>query len=248
MKKRYLATFFLFLGLMLFAKDYNSLLQEIDKASSFQNSDFSATITIVAEKPGEEREITEAKMYRRDKEEMLRSVMIILKPEAQKGQGYLQIGENLWFYDPESRRFEHSSLRENIQGSDAKNMDFNRSTLAESYKVIQGSEGKLGKFDVWILDLEALDNEAAYARRKIWVRKDLPIVLKSEDYGFSGKLMRTAAFLNYIKINQQYIPSRFIFIDNLNPGEKTQATLSSPSTAKLADSVFSKAYLERVNR
>jgi hypothetical protein len=32
-----------------------------------------------------------------------------MEPESQLGQGYLKVDDNLWFYDPESRKFSHSS-------------------------------------------------------------------------------------------------------------------------------------------
>ena len=44
--------------------------------------------------------------------------LLIQEPVTQKGQGYLLEGDNLWFYDPSSRQFAHTSLKETFQDSD----------------------------------------------------------------------------------------------------------------------------------
>jgi hypothetical protein len=51
-----------------------------------------------------------------------------------------------------------------------------------------------------------------------------------------------------MKVAGRFIPSRMLFVDELREGEKTQVTIKDASVAALPDSVFTKAYLERVNR
>ncbi len=225
--------------------DFHTILQKVDELNNFK-SDFSAVFTVVSEKPGQDPSVTKAQIFRRDPKKQF--LIVILQPATEKGQGYLQVDNNLWFYDPQSRQFSHSSLKENFQSSDAKNSDFNQQSLAKDYTVDGSSEGKLGVYPVYILDLKAKNNEVTYPHVKLWIRKDLEIVLKAEDYSLSGRLMRTAYYPNYVKVGSKYVPSRMLFIDNLNPGNKTQVTISNPSIAPLPDYLFTKAYLERVNR
>ncbi|MDC7227379.1 MAG: outer membrane lipoprotein-sorting protein [Spirochaetales bacterium] len=237
--------FFASLGFVFGEPDFDKMLEEIDELGSFEDSDFSCVYTFVSEKPGEETEVTQARMFRRDANEQF--VMLILKPEYQKGQGYLKVDDNVWFYDPESRKFTHSSMKENVQNSEARNSDMDGLSLAEDYEVDSWETGKLGNFDSYILTLEALNNEVTYPRLKIWVRTDATIVLKEEDYSLSDRLMRTTYFPKYVKVGDKYVPSQILIVDNLQEGEKTQLTMKNPSTAELPDSVFSKAYIERVN-
>lgn len=227
------------------APDFHAILMEIDKMGNFEDSDFSCVYTIVSEKPGEPTSITQARMFRRDRLDQF--VMIILKPDANKGQGYLMVDENVWFYDPESRKFSHSSLKENIQDSDAKNSDFNRNSLADDYEVTGWTESTLGNFPVYILELKARHNEVSYPKMKLWIRKDQTLVLKAEEYSLSDRLMRTAFYPKYIQMGSQFIPSQILLVDNLKEGEKSQVSLRDGSIAPLPDSVFTKAFLERVN-
>jgi outer membrane lipoprotein-sorting protein len=225
--------------------DFDAMLQTLDERMTFGDGDFSAVYTIIAERPGEEREVTQARLFRRDQTDQF--LILILQPLVQRGQGYLRIDDNVWFYDPESREFERTTIRENIQGSDAQNADLDQSSFSDDYTVVGSSEGRLGSFDVWILDLEATSTDVAYDRIRLWVRKDEPLVLKQEDYSVNGRLMRTSLFPRYERIGDKLLPNQVLIIDELNEGERTQLTMTEATTQSIPDSVFSKDYLERVN-
>mgnify|MGYP006267244713 FL=1 len=225
--------------------DFDAMLQEIDERTTFGDGDFSAVYTIISEVPGEEREVTQARLFRRDLNDQF--LILILQPEVQRGQGYLQVDENVWFYDPESRRFERTTIRENIQGSDAQNADLDQNNYSNDYRVASWEEGRLGSFDVYVLDLEATSTDVAYERVKLWVRQDETLVLKQEDYSVSGRLMRTSLFPRYERIGDKLLPKQILIVDELNEGERTQLTMSEATTRSIPDAVFSKAYLERVN-
>jgi len=49
-------------------------------------------------------------------------------------------------------------------------------------------------------------------------------------------------------VGEKYLPTRILMVDMLNVGEKTQITMTNPSIGALPDYVFTKAYLEKVNK
>jgi len=226
--------------------DYLAILDAIDSSRSFDATDFSAVFTVVSEKPDEENSVFKAQMFRRDAEDKF--VMVFLEPDVQRGQGYLQVDDNLWFYDPDSRKFSHSSMRESLQDSEARNSDLNESSLADDYTVEAASEGRLGRYDVHILELSARHNEVAFPRLKLWVRRDNDLVLKAQNFSLSGRLVRSDYFPKYVRVEDRLLPSQMLFVDELKEGERTQVTMADTSLARVPDSVFSKSYLERVNR
>ncbi len=226
--------------------DYTEILRSIDRSSSFDDTDFSATFTLASEKPDEETSVFKAQMFRRDGEDKF--VMIFLEPDVQRGQGYLQVDDNLWFYDPESRKFSHSSRRENLQDSEARNDDIIASSLAEDYDVEAATEGRLGRYDVHILELAARHNEVSFPHLKMWIRQDNDLVLKVQNFSLSGRLVRSDYFPRYVRVGGRFLASQMLFVDELKEGERTQVTMANPSLARVPDSVFSKSYLERVNR
>ncbi len=249
MKRRAIAAIALALAAgIAFAQtpDWNKILTRIDEMSNFDNGDFSAEITVVTSKPGEENDVIVARYFRRDKAKQM--VIVILKPEVQKGQAYLEQDDDLWFYDPESRKFAFSSFKDRFSDSGAQNSDFSSSQLHVDYSVESSAEEKLGKFEVWSVVLVAKDKTVAVPKRKLWIRRDNDLVLKEEQYSLSDRLLRTIAIPSYQSVSGSFIPVMMLEIDNVKVGNKTQITFKDASVAKLPDSVFSKAYLERVNQ
>ena len=237
----------------LYAQNDETLLRNVDLLVSYYDIDFSAQYTIVQDKPGQDRTATEAVVYRRDSKEQY--VIVIQKPPISRGQGYLKQGNTLWFYDPESRKFNSTSSKERFQNSNARNSDFTRSTLSEDYTVVSGENVKLGRFSCRLLSLQAAHTEVTYPKMKVWVSED-GLVRKTEDYSLSGQLLRSSAIPDYYNIAGRYVPKAILLTDEIRGStingsfvkEKTQITITTPSFKKLPDSTFSKTYLEQVNK
>ena len=222
------------------------LLERMDLSLNFDAGDFAAVMTMISEDPETGVEKRVIQQYRRDADEKF--LLLFVEPVTQRGQGYLMLEDNLWFYDPESRKFSHTSLKEQFGESDANNSDFGESSTAEDYRVTGVEESTLGKFEVYIMSLEGRNNEVTYPFQKICVTRDSNLVLKSEDSSANGRLMRTSYFPTYASIDGRYIATKMIFIDNLIEGKKTQITITDISVNELPDTLFTKSYVERVNR
>ena len=225
--------------------NFTDTLKLIDQRSNFQ-ADLSATVALETQDPSAGDDSRQVKMFRRDADDLF--LLLIEKPATQLGQGYLQTADGLWFYDPESRQFTYTSTSGSFEGSDANNSDFGASTLAGDYEVTGSGEGTLGDFAVWILELEANNNEVTYPFKTIWVSKDESLLLKSEDYSLTERLLRTSYYPSYTRAGESYIANRIIFADALVEGKTTSITLTDISAATIPNSVFTKAYVERVNR
>ncbi|MBL8968326.1 MAG: outer membrane lipoprotein-sorting protein [Spirochaetaceae bacterium] len=226
--------------------DFEAMIREVDKLQDFTGLDFSGVFTIASEKPGEKQSVQQIRMFRRDAKKQF--LILIQLPEAQKGQGYLKEDDNVWFYDPTSRKFTHSSVKENLSDSEAKNSDFTNKSILEDYAIEKTEPGVLGKFPIWIVTLKAKTGEVSYDRMKLSIRQDKTLVLKEEDFGASGRLMRTTLFPKYAEVAPgKFFPSQMLLIDEINKGEKSQVTMSELSVERLPDKVFTKAFIEQVN-
>ncbi len=226
--------------------DYARLLQKIDELSNFKNLDFTCNATIVTDRPGKDREVVKVKFFRRDKDDKF--LVVTIEPEVQRGEGILKFDENVWFYDPNSRDFSHTSLKERFGSSGANNDDFSSRSLAVDYKVREGNEEMLGKIPVYSLSLEATSNTVPYAFMKLYVTRDQNLILKQEEFSLAKKLMRTSLFTDYARISGRFVPLRQLFVDNITLGEKTQLSLSDVSLGSIPDLVFTKSYLEKVSK
>jgi len=226
--------------------DVKAILKAIDEMNDFTGRDFTGVFTIVSDKPNEKQSAQQIRMFRRDDKEQF--LILIMLPEASKGQGYMKEGDNVWFYDPSSRKFSHTSLKENLNDSEAKSGDFTKRSLLDDYDTTLVEDGNVGKVPVRVITLKAKTNEVSYDIIKLYVRKDRPLVLKQEDFGLSGRLMRTTLYPKYADIGSgKFYPSQMLVVDEINKGEKSQITMTDLSTAKQSDVVFTKAFLEQVN-
>ncbi|GHU76764.1 outer membrane lipoprotein-sorting protein [Spirochaetia bacterium] len=244
---------FFFAAVIISAGADEDLLARADSLASYMGTDFSAEYTIVQDKPGQGSSATVAGVFRRDSRETY--VIVIMEPSISKGQGYLKEGSTLWFYDPQSRRFNSTGSADRFQNSNARNSDFTRSTLAEDYRITAAADIKLGRFNCRLLDLEAVSAGVAYPKMKIWISDD-GLVRKTEDYSLSGQLLRTTAIPNYYQLGSRFVPRQIVIEDALRGAmiegkfvrEVTRITITKPSFDKVADSVFSKSFLETVTR
>ncbi len=253
--KKIILTFLL--SAAVFASGFAQVSEDIaDKAFKIMENtedilayhgDYSATMSLVIDKPGKPRENLQYKIFQRTDDKLM--TLVQLFPEADKGVGYLRDNENIWSYDPISRKFSHTSIKEALGDSDVKldDVDQAKTKWRENYEVTAYEEGTLGKFAVDIITLTAKTTDPAYAKSKYYIRKDIPLLLKEEDFSGSDRLMRTILLPKYAKVPAGYVATQAIMRDELNKGEQTQQVISDLTFDKLPDRIFTKAYLEGLN-
>jgi hypothetical protein len=233
--------------------DPPNILDVIDAQVSFPEQDFAAEYTVIQEKPGQGSSVIEAAVFRRDREE--KYTILILAPAVDKGKGYLKISDNLWIYDPISRRFNVTSARNRFQNSNARNSDFTSSTLAKDYRITGESSAQLGVYNTRVFELESLHTDVTFPYMKIWVDEN-NLVRKFEDYSLSRQLLRTTAIPSYQRVGERFVPVHIVIIDALQGrmvdgvfhNERTTIRVAKPTLKQLPDLVFTQAYLERAGQ
>ena len=234
--------------------EYQDLLQKAEDNTSFYETDFKGSYTVVQNKPGEGQNVTEAIMYRRDKSGSW--TILITGPAKEKGKGYLQFDNNIWFFDPADKRFTFTSAKDKFQDTNAHNSDFAPQHYARDYSIENAEEVTLGKMKCVLFTLNAKTKEVDYPKLKLWVTKDDGLVRKKEEYSLSGQKLRTTAIPSYqlVKaVEKNYsIPVSMLIQDNLKGKkidgkvqyEQTQITIRNVVFEKVSDTVYTKPYLE----
>ncbi len=209
--------------------------------------DYSATVTLIVVKPNKPKENLQYKVFERIDKDLM--TLVQLFPEADKGNGYLRDGDNFWAYDPISRKFTHSSLKEELGDSDVKVDDVSKdkNKWRKNYEVTGLKESTLGKYPVYAVSLHAITSDPSYENSTYYIRKDLHLLLKEEDFSGSGRLMRKILLPKYAKVPKGYVATQTIVRDELNKGEQTQQIISELTFDTLPDRIFTKAYLEGLN-
>src|SRR3989339_1560879 len=228
------------------------ILKAID-ANYKLKKDVRANVTLTQQRASQGTKIIDMSYFRRDSDDAF--LIAMNAPENEKGNGYLRVGDNFWMYRKNTRTFQHINRDENIGGSDARSDDFETRKLSELYGPALGPDGKeifsqemLGQVPVNRFEVKALVNDVDYPKKIYWARRDNNLILKEESYSLSGTLMQTAYFLKYSIIDGRYLAVKHLYIDEFEKGNKTVVDISNVSTAKLENSIFTKAYLENLSK
>ncbi|MBP5463712.1 MAG: outer membrane lipoprotein-sorting protein, partial [Treponema sp.] len=193
--------------------DAKALLQKVDETTSFYGTDFAANYSLVQEKPGQGKSTTTVVMYRRDDADAY--TILITGPEKDRGKGYVQFDNNIWFYDPSDRQFVFTSAKDNVGGTNATPADFTPQHYSKLYKIDKAEKVKLGKLDCAQLTLTATSKNVNYPTIKLWVTEEDGLIRMKEDYSLSGQLLRTTAIPSYQKFKDHSVPSKMVVVDNL---------------------------------
>lgn len=235
---------FLSMGLMAQERDYSQVLRDIDEWENFQGVDLSFSWNIISTRAGSDPVRHRLRIFRRDREEQ--SLWVMVEPQAQRGQATLISQDNIWYYDPESRQTVHESLRSDIGDLDIRNEDIQAPSYSRDYRIVSVEESTLGEHPVAILTLEAQNDSVSFPTVKLWVTQAQSLVLKEEEYSLSGRLMRTTQYGLYQEIDNKRVPTKILFVDELNDGQRTLAQAEDISIQDLDDHIFTRAFLENL--
>ena len=235
------------------ASEAAALLKKADASTAFYGTDFAANYSLVQSKPGQGNSVTTAVMYRRD--DASSYTILITGPESDRGKGYVQFDENIWFYDPADKQFTFSSSKDKISGTNATPDDFTPQNYSGRYEIKSAVTEKLGKLDCVKFELAAKVSGVNYPTIKLWVTPNDGLIRMKEDYSLSGQLLRSTAIPSYQKYNDHSVPSKMLIIDQLRGKkingkmqyEQTQITISNVSFAKQKNTVYTKKYVEMMS-
>lgn len=230
----------------------DEILRRLDDNYS-QTTDVSARVSLTQQKAGQGVKAIDLLYYRRDSDQSF--LIVMTAPESEKGNGYLRVGDNFWMYRRNTRTFQHVNRDENIGGTNAKGENFEDRKLVDLYAPATDAAGKelvardkLGQIPVYRVEVKGKVSDVDYPKKLFWVRQDNFLMLKEQDFTASGTLMQTAYFLKYTEIDGHFVPVKQLFIDEFEKGNKTAVEISDISTQKLADALFTKAYLENLSK
>ncbi|HBG65563.1 MAG TPA: outer membrane lipoprotein-sorting protein [Treponema sp.] len=244
----------------LSAADAAALLKKTDETTAFTKTDFSAKYSIVQDKPGQGKSVLDAVMYRRDRASSY-TILITGPAKKDKGKGYVQFDNNIWYYDPADKQFVFTSAQDKFQGSNANNSDFTPQHYSRDYTIAKATRVTLGKLSCVLFELNAAVEDVSYPTIKLWVTEDDGLIRKREDYSLSGQLLRTTLIPKYQslqKYKEYSVPESMTIIDNLR-GKKINnkmqyeqtvitITLTKDSFEKQSDAVYTKKYVEMMSK
>jgi len=167
-----------------------------------------------------------------------------------RGTKYLKLADELWMYFPDAEepvKISGHMLRESMMGSDFSYEDvMENDKLLKKYDVkVIGSE-VLGDRDCYVLELNAKDKKITYARRKLWIDKENFVVMKSQLFALSGRLLKESIMENVKKYGDRYFVTKMTMTNKLlNDSSTTFELTDIKFDVKFPDGIFSRRSLEK---
>ncbi len=197
--------------------------------------------------------VREVLIYRRDADDKL--MLLFTRPKSEEGKGYLRLEKNLWSYDPNTGKWERTTERERIGGTNSRRSDFDESRMAEEFDPAFVGEEKLGKYETWRLKLTAKTGiDVAYPVVELWLDKATTNILKRQEFALSGKLMRTALYPKWQKLHSEskkgevWFPGEIRIFDEVEKSNSTLVLFKQVDLSSLEANMFTKAWLEAKSR
>jgi hypothetical protein len=198
--------------------------------------------------------VRELIIFRRDSDDKL--MMLFTKPKSEEGKGYLRLEKNLWSYDPSVGKWERTTEREKIGGTNSRRSDFDKARLAVEFDPeLKSDTEKLGQYDVVHMKLTVKPNiDVAYPILELWVDKATHNLLKRQEFALSGKLARTAYYPKWNRLFSEskgaelWFPAEIRIFDEIEKINKTMIVFKSVDLHPLEQNLFTKAWLESKSR
>jgi hypothetical protein len=147
----------------------------------------------------------------------------ILEPVEDLNSGYLQLGDDLWYYAPGigEIKLPAIALADAVFGAGPSLEDLSHGTLSDDYDV------NIGELESgWFLTLVPhLDAPVVYGKLEIWVRADF-VMEQLVYYDQRGEVLQTATFSDVVEIGERVFPTTVVIEDAF--GDRTVQRIENP--------------------
>ncbi|MFA5668612.1 MAG: outer membrane lipoprotein-sorting protein [Balneolaceae bacterium] len=179
-----------------------------------------------------------------------KSLTEYVSPARERGTKMLKLEDELYIYSPTTDRTISLSghmLRQSVMGSDLSYEDMMEDRkLLDIYSAELLGEELLEDRKVYVLELIAKVDDAAYQKRKMWIDTERFIPLKEELFAKSGQLLKKTIYSDVSKIDNRWFPKTVVYKDMLKDGDGTVFTMIDIKfNQDIPDYIFSKAALKR---
>lgn len=223
------------------AVDAKAIVARADRIR-FPEHAFQVDIDIVTTAPDAEPDV---RTYRTLSKGNENTVVLVTAPAIDRGQVLLMKDHDLWVFMPRISQPIRLPLSQRLTGQVA-NGDLARANFTGDYSPtflrIEDIEGT----PHYVLELNAVDRYVTYHRVLYWVNKKNDRPHKAEFYTRSGRLLKTAYYSDFMKMQGAIRPTKLVMIDALREGEQSELKYSNMVLRKLPDKLFTKDYLKKL--
>ncbi len=219
------------------------ILQRADRIR-FPGDPFQVDVTVTNEEQGRNEEVRKYRILSKGHD---RTLVQTLAPAIDRGQILLMRDHDLWAFLPNISQPIRLPLSQRLTGQVA-NGDLARANFVGDYSPKLLGQEKLRGDDYYVLELNAVDRWVTYHQVKYWVHTKSFRPYKAEYYALSGRLLKTARYLNFQRLGGDERPSRLVIDDALRNGRRSIMDYAHMRLRNLPDKYFNKDYLKKLSR
>ena len=212
---------------------------------------FGITVTLTEYRNGVRTEVTTLAVYSKADPGSGRfnSLVQFVAPPRDANKLMLKAGNDMWFYDPESKASIRLSPQQRLLGQ-AANGDVVTVNLARDYEARLEREEEILDGDrqqrrCYRLVLTATSPAVTYHRIEHWIETTTNRPVKARFYAESGGLLKTAFYRRYQHELGVERPTETVIIDGADPGWITVMRYADYASRDVPDAWFQRDYLPR---
>lgn len=217
----------------------NELVSILDSYRGFNDSGFTMQTTTIS--------------YKKDRKPRTNQVLVKVlgdkshvtfeSPARAKGRMILSRDNNMWVYFPGTRKVVRISAAQKLLG-EASNADILGTALSAHYSAKILGETQIEETEVFELELLATHKKASYPRIVFYMDKGSqhkPV--KSDYFSRSGKLLKSAFYKGFMKVEGEEKIHKMLFVNPLIEGSYTWMRFDNMHKSQLPDTLFNKSNL-----
>ena len=215
----------------------SELVKKADSHRGLQGS-FSVDVKTIFKDKTE----TSEQGYRVDIRDSETSLVKQTLPVRAAGRKLLMKGLDMWLFTPQVKKPVRISLQQRLTG-DIANGDISRTDFAHDYNAT--TVGKDAAMGATILELRAKDKRVTYSRIKYWIEDSSGKPLRADFFALNGKLMKTATFSDFKKIQGLDRMTKVTIKDAMVSSRESVILYSNHKPQTFSDGEFNKEQMDR---
>lgn len=210
----------------------------------FPRDGFQVIIDINSTAGGEQAEERKYRILSKGNEN---TIVQTIEPASDRGQAMLMRGRDLWVFMPNVSQPVRLSLAQRLTGQVA-NGDLARANFSGDYEPKILRTDTLDGDKTYVMELTAVDRGVTYAKVLYWVRQADNRPVKAEFYSLSDRLLKVCRYEKYKELGGRVRPTQLVMEDALKKGDVSVLRYSQMTAKDLPDRVFTKQYMDKLNR
>ena len=219
------------------------IMNLVDKNKFYEKIEYKGKMTI---KKGKKVRVKLMHIYAEGE----KKAMIEFTNPSDRGTKYLKLSGEMWIYFPDAEEIVKISghmLRESMMGSDFSYEDaLENEKMLEKYSVTVVGNETINERDCYVLELNAIEKDVTYAKRKLWIDKEQFVILKTQLFALSGKLLKESVMEDVKKYGDRYFATKLTMTNKLIKDSSTMFEMEELNfDVEIPDGIFTKRSLEK---